>query len=67
MPEIACPIPDYDSKRPDLDATIIVALITAHNATHLPVAAAPVAAAKIERVRRPTISAEEPAQTGLIF
>ena len=57
MPEVACPIPGCEYKTPDLEAAIVAALITAHSATHPPVAAAPVASAKIERVRRPTISA----------
>ena len=57
MPEVACPIAGCEYKTPDLDASIVAALIKAHSATHPPVAAAPVAAAKIEHVRRPTISA----------
>ena len=46
----------------NLQAAIVAVLITAHSMAHPPVAAAPVAHApvsvtKIERVRRPTISA----------
>ena len=57
MPEVTYPIAGCEYKTPDLDAPIVAALITAHSATHPPIAAAPVAAAKIERVQRPTISA----------
>ena len=57
MPEVSCPIAGCEKKTLDLDAPIVAALITAHSATHPPVAAAPVAAAKIKRVQRLTISA----------
>ncbi|KAK7108829.1 hypothetical protein V1264_016493 [Littorina saxatilis] len=54
MPAVACPIPDCDYVTEDLDDVIVAALLTAHGTTHTQ---GPTAAAKIERVRRPVISA----------
>ena len=54
MPEVPCPIPGCEYKTPDVDATVVVELIKAHSAIH-PGAAA--AVAKVERVRRPTVTA----------
>lgn len=54
MPAVACPIPDCDYVTEDLDAVIVAALLTAHGTTHTQ---GPTAAAKIDRVRRPVISA----------
>ena len=54
MPEVPCPIPDCEYKTPDVDATVVVELIKAHSAIHPAVAAA---VAKVERVRRPTVTA----------
>ena len=56
MPAVECPVDTCDYVTPDLDATIVAALITAHaNATHT---GSPNqhSAAKVERVKRPTIS-----------
>ena len=55
MPAVACPIPGCAYVTDDLDAAIVAALITAHSATHMhrPVAAA----AKMEKVKRPVITA----------
>lgn len=52
MPAVACPIPGCEYVTDDLDPAIVAALITAHSATH-----APGAVAKVEKVKRPTISA----------
>lgn len=59
MPEVQCPFPGCDYKTADLDAPIVAALITAHSAVHpAAMAAAPIGTiAKVERVRRPTITA----------
>ena len=56
MPAVECPIESCDYVTPDLDATIVAALITAHaNAVHT---SSPnqQGAAKVERVKRPSIS-----------
>ncbi len=53
MPAVQCPIPDCEYVTADLDAAIVAALITAHSATHTP---GHVTAAKVEKVKRPTIS-----------
>ena len=55
MPKVKCPIPGCDYETEDLDAVIVAALITAHTTTHSPAGAA--TAAKVEKVKRPVISA----------
>ena len=55
MPAVACPIPDCDYVTADLDAVVVAALITAHTTTHTQGATA--AAAKVDKVKRPVISA----------
>ncbi len=62
MPEVPCPFPGCEYKTADLDVPIVAALITAHSVVHTaapvaPAAAPPAALAKVERVRRPTITA----------
>ena len=59
MPAVACPFPGCEYVTPDHEAAIVAALISTHSMTHAPAnnAPAPNPAAKIERVRRPTISA----------
>ena len=52
MPAVDCPIPGCDYKTPDLDAAIVAALLTAHSAIHTSGQAA-----KVEKVKRPTIAA----------
>ena len=55
MPAVSCPVTGCTYRTDDLDAAIVAALITAHSATaHIPGHAT---AAKVERVKRPTISA----------
>ena len=53
MPAVGCPIPGCEYVTDDLDAAIVAALITAHSATH---AQGVVTTAKVEKVKRPTIS-----------
>ena len=52
MPAVQCPIVNCNYVTPDLDAAIVAALITAHCTSHSQAAAI---AAKVERVKRPTI------------
>ena len=52
MPIVACPIPGCDYVTEDLDATIVAALITAHSAVH-----STSNAARVEKVKRPTVTA----------
>ena len=55
MPAVACPVEGCDFITDDLDAAIVAALITAHSsAVHIPGHAT---AAKVEKVKRPSISA----------
>ena len=54
MPAVACPIPNCEYMTEDLDAVIVAALLTAHSTTHTQ---GPATAAKVDRVKRPTISA----------
>ena len=54
MPAVACPFTGCEFITDDLDAAIVAALITAHSMTHAP---GPITAAKVERVKRPVISA----------
>ena len=54
MPKVKCPIADCEYETPELDAAIVAALITAHSQTHTHATAT---AAKVEKVRRPVISA----------
>ena len=54
MPAVACPIPGCEFVTDNLDAAIVAALITAHTTTHTQGATA---AAKVDRVKRPVISA----------
>ena len=52
MPAVSCPIPGCDYATPDLDAAIVAALLTTHSAIH-----SSGQAAKVEKVKRPTITA----------
>lgn len=56
MPAVECPIAGCDYKTLDLDASIVAALLTAHATAHAPAAPQHAAAAKVEKVRRPTIA-----------
>ncbi|XP_053372940.1 uncharacterized protein LOC128546448 [Mercenaria mercenaria] len=51
MPVVHCPIPGCEYVTDDLEAAIVAALITAHSMAHTPGPSA-----KIEKVRRPTIT-----------
>ena len=57
MPSINCPVADCTYATPDVDAVIVAALLTTHATTHA-ATNTPNAnhVAKIERVRRPTVS-----------
>ncbi|XP_063956770.1 uncharacterized protein LOC135154494 [Lytechinus pictus] len=52
MPTVNCPIPGCDYATPDRDAAIVAALLTAHSTIHTSGQAA-----KVEKVKRPTIAA----------
>ena len=54
MPTVQCPIPDCTYETGEHDAAIVAALLTAYSMTH---AHASHSAAKVEKVKRPTISA----------
>ena len=54
MPMVQCPIPECCYTTPDLDASIVAALLTTHSTIH---ASGSAAAAKVEKVKRPTIAA----------
>ena len=57
MPAVSCPFPNCDYITDDLEATIVAALITAHSMSHAQQATDSAhAAAKVEKVKRPTIS-----------
>lgn len=59
MPAVGCPFPQCDYTTPDHDAAVVAALLNAHAMTHAQPAQQPQAAgtaAKVERVRRPSIS-----------
>ena len=55
MPSVTCPVPGCDYTTPDTDAVIIAALLTTHATLHKATATA---AAKVEKVKRPTIIPE---------
>ena len=63
MPQlhVQCPIPGCDYITDDLDAAIVAALLTAHSMIHTQGPSA-----KIERVRRPTISLAGSSEDGHI-
>ena len=54
MPAVKCPFLGCEYTTDDLDPAIVAELITAHSITHAP---GPITAAKVERVKRPVISA----------
>ena len=53
MPAVECPIPGCGYVTAELDAAIVVELLKAHNTTHTTIQPA----AKVEKVKRPTIAA----------
>ena len=55
MPEIACPIEGCPYKTPDVEGVFAAALITTHATTHMS-HAGDGTSAKVEKVKRPTIS-----------
>ena len=56
MPVIACPIPNCTYAIDDVDAIIAVALLNTHAIIHAPTPSTNAAAAKVERVKRPTVT-----------
>ena len=56
MPVIACPIPNCTYATDDVDAIIAVALLNTHAIIHAPTPSTNAAAAKVERVKRPTVT-----------
>ena len=58
MPSVDCPIADCAYTTPDLDAVIVAALLTTHGTTHTTPRPRPSAdaSAKVEKVKRPSIS-----------
>ena len=56
MPAIACPIPNCTYATYDVDAIIAVALLNTHAIIHAPTPSTNAAAAKVERVKRPTVT-----------
>ncbi|RLJ22719.1 hypothetical protein DJ031_00325, partial [bacterium endosymbiont of Escarpia laminata] len=56
MPVVACPIPNCTYVTDDVDAIIAVALLNTHAITHAPTSSTNAAAAKVERVKRPTVT-----------
>ena len=56
MPVVSCPIAECTYATPDTDPVIVAALITAHATSHAtpPTSAGPVA--RVDKVKRPTIS-----------
>ena len=55
MPVIQCPVPNCDFQTDDLDAVVVAALLTAHTTVHTVVPNIQ-NVAKVEKVKRPTIS-----------
>jgi len=56
MPAVGCPIQSCDYVTPDLDASIVAALLTTHATVHTTTPHHQAGAAKVERVRRPIVS-----------
>ena len=57
MPQIDCPFPGCGYTTPDTDAVIVAALLNTHAVTHTPTSPTTAGnAAKIERVKRPTVT-----------
>ncbi|CAC5355201.1 unnamed protein product [Mytilus coruscus] len=55
MPAVKCPVPDCQYETDNLDAVVVVALLTTHVLVHsAPVGA--IVSAKIEKVKRPTVA-----------
>ena len=55
MPVVQCLVPDCEYETDDLDAVVVAALLTTHATVHSAVAGGNVAA-KVEKVKRPTVS-----------
>ena len=55
MPIVNCPVDGCPYATPDVDAVLAAALITAHATTHRPATSDP-PAARVEKVKRPTVS-----------
>ena len=53
MPPVLCPFPACDYTADDADTAIVAALLNAHSATHM---LSHNVAAKVKKVKRPTIS-----------
>ena len=56
MPVVWCPIDGCEYKTPDVDPVVAAALITTHATTHQASRPKLMPAARIEKVKRPTIS-----------
>jgi hypothetical protein len=56
MPVVKCPIPDCEYKTADVEAVVVAALLTTHATVHIAAAPSGVVAAKVDRVKRPTVS-----------
>ena len=56
MPVIACTIPNCTYVTDDVDAIISVALLNTHAIIHVPTHSTNAAAAKVDRVKRPTVT-----------
>ncbi|KAH3820105.1 hypothetical protein DPMN_121849 [Dreissena polymorpha] len=54
MPVVKCPFPNCVCTTDVLDPAIVAALITAHSAVHT---LAPAKTARVEKVKRPTVTA----------
>ena len=58
MPVVQCPVPDCGYTTADLDAVLVAALLTTHATIHTANAGSNVSnvSAKVEKVKRPTVS-----------
>lgn len=63
MPVVKCPIPGCEFETGDLEVAIVTALLTTHSLTHT----TPAATAKVEKVRRPSISAADTSEEWSYF
>ena len=66
MPTVKCPIDGCLYETPDVDAVLAAALITTHSTVHAR-ATTSVATAKVEKVKRPTISSAGTSEDWLYF
>lgn len=57
MPVVGCPFPDCQYETPDYGDAIVAALITAHSSSHAIPHQSSTISSKVEKVKRPSISA----------